>query len=208
MQILIAEDDFTSRAMLTAVLRKWGYDPVPAENGTKTWAALQQPDAPKLVLLDWNMPEMDGLEVTRRVRALTTPTPPYIILLTAKDEEIDIIHGLEAGANDYISKPYGQGELKARLDVGRRMVELQAALAGKIAELQKTLDEVRTLRGIIPICAKCKKIRDDKGYWNQVEVYVRAHSDAEFSHGFCPECARKLYPGFAPDGPSVQEKSD
>ncbi len=194
MKVLIAEDDFTSRAMLTAVLRKWGYEPVPADNGVKTWAALQAPDAPKLVLLDWEMPEMDGLEVTRRVRALNSETPAYIILLTGRKEEGDIIHGLEAGANDYVSKPYNQGELRARLDVGRRMVDLQEALSGKIGELRHAIEQIKTLRGIVPICAGCKKVRDDTGYWQQVEAYVSLHTEAEFSHGFCPDCIKRLYP--------------
>ena len=199
MKILLSEDDFTSRTMLAAVLRMWGYHPVATDNGEDAWEAMRQPGAPKLALLDWDMPKLDGLEVTRRIRQLDGDEPPYIVILTAKGEGGDIIHGLEAGANDYVSKPYDQGELRARLDVGRRMLELQAALAGKVRELQKALDEVRTLRGIIPICAGCKKVRDDQGYWSQVEEYVRDHTEAEFSHGFCPDCVKRLYPEIAKD---------
>ena len=128
MRILISEDDFTSRAMLTAVLRKWSYDPVSTENGAQAWEALQQPGAPKLVLLDWNMPEMDGVEVVRRVRTLVTSEPPYIIILTSDGAKASIVAGLEAGANDYVVKPYDTNELLARIAVGQRMLELQAKL--------------------------------------------------------------------------------
>ena len=121
---------------------------------------------------------------------------PYIIILTIKGEKVDIITGLEAGANDYLAKPFDPGELHARVEVGRRMVEMQDTLASKIGELRRALDQIKTLRGIIPICASCKKIRDDNGYWKQVEVYIRDHSEAEFSHGICPECVKELYPKY------------
>ncbi len=199
MRILIAEDDFTSRGMLTAVLKKAGHEPVETVNGLEAWEALQQPDAPRLVVLDWMMPEMDGLEVLRRVRALPGDRPPYILMLTSKIDKAEIIAGLDAGANDYLPKPFDVGELRARVEVGRRMVEMQDELAGKIGELQRALAEIKTLRGIVPICASCKKIRDDHGYWSQVEVYVRDHTEAEFSHSVCPECMKKLYPEFAGD---------
>ena len=110
------------------MLRKWNYDPVTTENGVQAWEALQQPGAPKLVLLDWNMPEMDGVEVVRRVRTLGTSEPPYIILLTSDGAKASIVAGLEAGANDYVVKPYDTDELLARIRVGRRMVEVQAKL--------------------------------------------------------------------------------
>jgi len=199
MRILIAEDDFTSRGMLTAVLKKAGHEPVETVNGLEAWEALQQPDAPRLVILDWMMPEMDGLEVLRRVRALPGDRPPYILMLTSKIDKAEIIAGLDAGANDYLTKPFDVGELRSRIEVGLRMVEMQDELAGKIGELQRSLAEVKTLRGIVPICASCKKIRDDHGYWSQVEVYVRDHTEAEFSHGVCPECMKKLYPEFTGD---------
>ena len=128
MKTLIAEDDVTSRLMLTALLKKWGYAPVVTENGRQAWDLLQKPEAPKLVLLDWTMPEMDGLEVTQNVRRLGGSEPPYIVLLTARGEKSDIVRGLAAGANDYVQKPYDQDELRARLEVGRRTVELVTQL--------------------------------------------------------------------------------
>jgi two-component system cell cycle response regulator len=127
-KVLIADDDRTSRKLLAAMVAKWGYDPLVAEDGGGAWAALQQPGHPRLVLLDWNMPVLDGLEVCRRLRALASPDPPYVILLTGRTEKGDIVHGLEAGANDYVAKPYNHDELQARLQVGTRTLALQAHL--------------------------------------------------------------------------------
>ena len=201
MKLLVAEDDLTTRTMLQAVLTRWGYEAETAADGHAAWAALNRPDAPRLALLDWTMPGLDGVEVCRRIRALAAVDPPYIILLTARTQKGDVVVGLQAGANDYIAKPYDTGELQARLAVGSRMVELQAALARRVTErdeliiqLKAALAEVKTLSGILPICARCKKIRDDKGFWNQVEAYIQSHSPAKFSHGLCPECMARLYP--------------
>lgn len=128
MRILIAEDDLTSRTVLAAVLKKQGYEVLETVNGAEAWAAVREPDAPRLVILDWMMPEMDGPEIVRRLRSLQTDRPPYVIMLTSKDEKADVIAGLDAGANDYLAKPYDAGELRARVEVGRRMVEMQTAL--------------------------------------------------------------------------------
>ena len=128
MKILLADDDFTSRSILTAILKKWGFDPVVSEDGNAAWAALQKPDAPRLVLLDWNMPGLEGPEVCRRLRKKETTNPSYVIILTGRGEKSDIVQGLEAGANDYIAKPYDNAELQARIRVGQRMLELQASL--------------------------------------------------------------------------------
>lgn len=193
MRVLIAEDDLTSRSMLKAVLEKAGYEVVETINGAKAWAELQKPDAPKLIILDWMMPEMDGLEVLKRIRALGHEDPPYIIMLTSKGEKAGIITGLNAGADDYLIKPFDLGELRARIKVGRRMVEMQEQRAAQFQELRQALDHIKTLQGIVPICCFCKKIRDDKGYWDQVEVYVSKHSNATFSHSICTECMKKHY---------------
>lgn len=194
MKALVAEDDATSRSLLAAILKTWGYDLVIAENGGEAWEIMHRLDAPQLALIDWNMPQLDGIEVIRRIRALDNQESPYIILLTSRKEKGDIVLGLEAGANDYLVKPFDHQELKARLNVGRRMVELQSTLVASMRKLETALADLKTLRGIIPICASCKKIRDDTGYWNQVEEYLRDHSEARFSHGICPDCMERLYP--------------
>jgi two-component system cell cycle response regulator len=128
MKILIADDDLSSRTILEAVLKKWGYQPVVTTDGSAAWEILQSEDAPSLLALDWNMPGMTGLEICRRVRERRTSKPPYIILVTARGEKTDIVEGLEAGANDYVSKPYDNDELRARIRVGQRMVEIQSEL--------------------------------------------------------------------------------
>ena len=195
MKILIAEDDFTSRALLAGLLKREGHEVTATVNGAEAWQALQRPAAPALAILDWMMPEMDGIEVVRRIRARQrTDPPPYLIMLTCRDKKADIIAGLEAGADDYLAKPFDPGELRARIEVGRRMVEMEATLAAKIEELRKALEQIKTLRGIVPICGYCKKIRDDQGFWSQVEAYVSQHSEAQFSHGICPECVAKRFP--------------
>jgi DNA-binding response OmpR family regulator len=197
MRILIAEDDFTSRNLLKTLLARSGHEVVATVNGTEAWEAMQRPDAPRLAILDWMMPEIDGLDLCRRIRAQKTDRPPYVIMVTTKGEKSDIIAGLEAGADDYLPKPYNPGELHARVNVGLRLIETQDMLAGKIEELHQALDHIKTLRSIVPICSCCKKIRDDRGYWNQVEVYIREHTEVEFSHSICPECRKELYPGSA-----------
>ncbi|MFO7775142.1 MAG: response regulator transcription factor [Candidatus Hydrogenedentota bacterium] len=199
MQILIAEDDATSRLMLTAMVKRNGHEVVETADGAQAWETLQQPNAPRMAILDWMMPEMDGLEVIRRVRAQEAERPPYLIMLTAKDGKADIVAGLDAGADDYLAKPFDHGELRARIEVGRRLADMQDALVTKVEELNHALEHIKTLRGIVPICAHCKKIRDDQGYWNQLELYVREHTEAEFSHGFCPDCLNHLYPEVAQD---------
>ena len=196
MRILIAEDDLTSRVMLAAVLMKSGHEVVETANGREAWEVMQQSDSPRLAILDWMMPEMDGLEVLRLIRNQQRDQSPYILILTSRDGKEDMISGLAAGADDYLSKPFDPGELQARLEVGRRMVEIQDKLTRKIDELSWALMEIKTLHGIIPMCTCCKKIRDDQRFWSQVEIYVRNHSEAEFSHSLCPECMHKLYPEY------------
>jgi two-component system cell cycle response regulator len=128
MRILIAEDDSTSRTILAGVLKKSGHEVLVTVNGAEAWQAMQKPDAPGLVVLDWIMPEMNGPDIVRLIRAMPSDRPPYIIMLTSKSEKADIIAGLDAGADDYLAKPFDPGELRARIEVGRRMLELQATL--------------------------------------------------------------------------------
>jgi two-component system cell cycle response regulator len=128
MKVLIADDDVTSRLVLAGVLAKCGHDVVTTVDGDQAWEAMRRPDAPRLAILDWMMPGLAGVDVCRRVRTLESDQPPYIIILTSKGEKADIVAGLEAGADDYLAKPFDPGELRARVDVGRRVIELQAKL--------------------------------------------------------------------------------
>jgi two-component system, cell cycle response regulator len=128
-RILIADDDVTSRLVLAGVLKKHGYEVVVTVDGAEAWDAMQQPDAPRLAVLDWVMPGLAGVDVCRRARTIQCDQPFYIILLTSRGDKTDVVTGLEAGADDYLAKPFDPGELLARVDVGRRMVELQARLS-------------------------------------------------------------------------------
>ncbi|MGO8813852.1 MAG: response regulator transcription factor [Terriglobia bacterium] len=207
MRILVAEDQLVSRHLLVASLSKWGYEVSAAGDGTQAWEFLRAKDAPQLAILDWLMPGMDGIEICTRIRSTQRSTPIYLILLTSRRGQQDKIHGLQSGADDYITKPFNREELRARVQVGIRVLELQGALAQRVRELEDALSRVKTLQGLLPICSYCKKIRDDRNYWQQVEGYIGDHSDAQFSHGICPECyARYVQPELdrlpAHDGPA------
>jgi DNA-binding response OmpR family regulator len=188
LRILIAEDDPVSRRLLQRMLNRWGYTVESYADGSDAWQAMQAMDVPPLVLLDWMMPGMDGVQVCRNLRQLTASPPTYIMLLTARGRSEDIVAGLCAGADDYITKPFNHEELRARVQVGVRVVELQRALAARVQELESALSRVKQLSGLLPICAYCKKIRNDQNYWQQVESYLAEHAAAQFTHGICPDC--------------------
>ena len=134
-----------------------------------------------------------------KVRELEARGPTYIIILTARGAKEDIVAGLGAGADDYVTKPFDIDELRARIEVGRRVVGLQAALADRVEELQAALDHVKTLQGILPICMHCHKIRNDHDSWERIEKYIAQHTEAQFSHSLCPECLKKHYPASLSD---------
>jgi sigma-B regulation protein RsbU (phosphoserine phosphatase) len=191
MSVLIADDHPVSRRVLGSMLTKWGYEVHLADDGAEAYRMLQKEDAPPLVLLDWMMPEMDGIEVCEKLRQEPYPVPTYVILLTSKGGTENAVTGLGAGADDYLTKPFDPRELRARLQVGERVIELQRSLAERVKELEKALVHVKKLQGLLPICSYCKKIRNDQNDWEQIEHYVADHSEAEFSHGVCPSCCEK-----------------
>ena len=192
MRVLIAEDDAVSRRLLEATLVKWGYEVVVTTDGLQALEVLSQPDAPSLAILDWMMPGLDGAQVCVKARELAGERLLYMILLTAKGRKEDIVEGLTAGADDYVIKPFDRSELKARINAGERILRLQAELASRVKELELALTNVKLLQGLLPICCYCKKIRDDKNYWQQVDTYVADHSEAQFTHGICPDCRDKI----------------
>ena len=156
MRILIAEDDSASRNILKILLEKHGHDVVVTEDGAQAWQAMQQPDSPKLAILDWRMPFMDGVDVCRNIRKQETDQPPYIIMLTANDKKDGIVTGLFAGADDYMAKPFDFTELLARLGVGIRMVELHA----KLMEARNRADEALEAAGIVQQSLLPKQLPD------------------------------------------------
>ena len=192
MKVLIADDDLVTRRLLETTLKSWGFEVTSASDGAEALRIIQAVPAPAIALLDWQMPGKDGPEICRSVRAMSQTVPVYIILLTTLDSPQKIVEGLHAGADDYVTKPFNRDELQARLEVGRRIVELQLSLAARVQQLEDALTRVKQLQGLVPICSYCKKIRNDKNFWQQVEAYVSEHSEAKFSHGICPDCYENI----------------
>ncbi|MFQ5627515.1 MAG: PleD family two-component system response regulator [bacterium] len=188
MKILVAEDDAVSRRLLEAILQGWKFETVAVSNGNDAWKLMQNKNAPKLAILDWMMPGMNGTQICQKARQNAKLSSIYIILLTARYSNEDIVSGLKAGADDYVVKPFNREELHARLQVGMRILRLQDDLAFRVNELEEALSRVKQLQGLLPICSYCKKIRDDKNYWFQVEAYISQYTDAQFSHSICPDC--------------------
>jgi phosphoserine phosphatase RsbU/P len=178
MRILIADDDRMSTMMLGRTLEQWGFDVVVAHDGAAAWERIIGHEPPALAIIDWMMPGLDGIELCRRVRATPLRSPVYVILLTARTSRQDLVAGLEAGADDYLTKPFDPAELRARIHVGQRTLTLMA--------------NIRQLTGLLPICSYCKRIRSDQNYWEQVESYITEHTDVRFSHGICPDCYEKV----------------
>jgi sigma-B regulation protein RsbU (phosphoserine phosphatase) len=172
MRVLIADDDPVLRHALKAQLAAWKYTSVMASNGKQAWGALQQPDPPPIAVVDWNMPGIDGIDLCREIRSTPQLSAMYLIILTGNQEQKDVVAGLESGADDYITKPFSWDELRARLRIGARIVGLQQTLAARVNELQEALANVKRLSGLLPICAYCKRIRNNQDYWMQVEQYL------------------------------------
>lgn len=188
MKVLLAEDEAVSRLAVEAALVEWGFEVSGFAEGLSAWESLQRPDGPRLALLDWQMPGLDGPEICRRVRSKSGLESAYLILLTARDSRADVIAGLAAGADDYVAKPFDREELRLRLRAGQRILQLQQNLGERVKELEEALARVKQLQGILPICSYCKKIRTDRNYWEQVEGYLATQIDVRFSHGICPDC--------------------
>lgn len=191
MQILIADDEKVTRIRLEKALIQWGFDVESFSNGETAWQRLEEPDPPRLCLIDWQMPGMDGSELCRRVREKFPEEYFYLIMLTARQGIDNVIEGLKSGADDYVTKPFVSRELRSRIDVGVRVIGLERMLAKKVFQLEKALEDVKQLRGLLPICSYCNKIRNDNDYWEQVESYITRFSNVEFSHSICPDCYQK-----------------
>ena len=185
MRVLVVEDEKKLGELIGRGLREEGYAADVADRGEDAlWMARAVPyDA---IVLDVMLPGADGFEVCRRLRASGNRTP--VLILTARYSEEDTIRGLDLGADDYLVKPFNRDELRARIKVGMRVVTLQQRLADRVAELEDAAATEKHLRGLLPICCYCKRIRTDQNYWQQIEGYVSEHSDARFSHGICPTC--------------------
>ena len=212
MSILIVDDSPDQQALLRSILGKAGHGDVLSADSAKSASTLLNLDGEAtshkidLILMDVLMPEQDGVETCRQIKRCAHLQDVPVIMVTAKNDLSNLKEAFAAGAMDYISKPVNSVELLARVSSAlllkqemdrRKNRELELRRSNE--ELQKALKEVKVLRGLIPICASCKKIRNDGGFWQQLEEYLGEHSEAEFSHGLCQPCIKKLYPGVYQD---------
>ena len=212
MRILIVDDSPDQQALLRDILSKAGHqDLVSADGATSAAKVLNfdgdsTPEHIDLILMDVLMPGQDGVETCWQIKRCAHLKDIPVIMVTAKSDLSNLQDAFAAGAMDFISKPVSSIELLARVSSAlllkqemdrRKNRELELRRSNE--ELQKALKEVKVLRGLIPICASCKKVRNDGGFWQQLEEYLGEHSEAEFSHGLCQPCIKKLYPGVYQD---------
>lgn len=186
--ILVVDDQLSNLKVLLSFLEHHDFAVRIAESGGRALKILAN-FLPDLILLDVMMPGMNGFELCKRIKGNPTTTDIPIIFMTALDSLEDKVAGFAAGGVDYIAKPFEQVEVLAR-------VNTHIALRQQKLELEKALAEVERLSGFLAICSYCKKIRDEKGCWQQLEKYITEHSEAVFSHGMCPECMEKHYGDF------------
>lgn len=193
-KVLIVDDKPENIDLLMKILEPEGYNLAIATSGAKAIEVTRH-FKPDLILLDVMMPPgMNGFETCAELKRdpLTADIP--VVFVTAKNETTSVVEGFHCGGQDYIPKPFRREEVLSRVHTHvqvRLMIRKQARL---IDELQSALTQVKTLQGLLPICASCKKIRDDKGYWHQIESYLKTHADLDFTHGICNDCAQRLYP--------------
>jgi len=183
--VLIVDDERFNLKVLTEFLYE-DYKIMAAKTGEQALKAVQGSSLPDLILLDIMMPGIDGYEVCKKIKQDEKTSHIPIIFVTAISEAMDAAKAFELGAVDYITKPFNPVTVKAR-------VKTHIQLNNTMRNLEAALKDVKKLSGLLPICSNCKKIRDDNGYWSQIEAYIRDHSEADFSHGICPGCSDELY---------------
>ncbi len=181
-RILIVDDDQSDAFLLERILGGAGYTSVSSTTNPVEVCELHRVNRYGLILLDLLMPGMDGFEVMEKLKEIEPEGYLPVLVITAQPDHK--LRALRAGAKDFISKPFELAEVLAR---AHNMLEVRLLVAG----LQEALEKVKLLSGLLPICAWCKKIRDDQGYWNAIEHYISQHSEAEFTHGICPDCRKK-----------------
>jgi phosphoserine phosphatase RsbU/P len=212
MGILIVDDSPDQQALLRSILGKAGHSDILITDSAKSAFVLLKledkvpPPSIDLILMDVLMPEQDGVAACREIKRHDHLRDIPVIMVTAKSDLSNLQAAFAAGAIDYITKPVNHVELLARVSSALTLKQEMDCRKARELELrrsndalQKALKEVKVLRGLIPICASCKKIRNDGGFWQQLEEYLGEHSEAEFSHGLCQPCIRKLYPGVYED---------
>lgn len=192
--VLLVDDQPGNLKVLLELLKEHRFRVYVADSGERALSTLDN-IAPDLILLDVMMPGMNGFETCQRIRQNEKQATIPIIFMTALDDVEDKLAGFEAGGVDYITKPFQRVEVLARIKTHIALRKREQEKEQLIIELEKALAQVKTLRGLLPICCQCKKVRDDKGYWNQLDAYVERHTEANVTHGLCPDCMEKLYAG-------------
>ncbi len=191
--ILVVDDEPITLFATARLLRSAGYPVFEADSGAGC-LSLAREKKPDLILLDVQLPDILGYEVCRQIKTDAELRQSYVVLLsgvmTSSDNQSE---GLEIGADGYLTRPIANRELLARVQAMVRIIKAERERDLLIKKLEEALATIKTLSGMLPICAGCKKIRDDQGYWEEVELYVKKHSTAEFTHGICPACCKKLY---------------
>jgi PleD family two-component response regulator len=194
--VLVVDDQPKNIRLVEGILTGQEISIVSAQNG-KLAVEKALEIKPDLILLDVVMPEMDGYEACKKIKAIPETADIPIIFITAKGEYRDVLEGFRSGAVDYVTKPFNSEELLARVRTHLELKQNRDRLQQIVRQLEDALYEVKRLSGLLPICAKCKKIRNDAGYWQQIEDYISHHSEAQFTHGICPDCIDELYPHMA-----------
>lgn len=204
--VAIVDDVSDNVRILHHCLRDEGYRFGIARNAAELFLLLES-QKPTVILLDIMLPDMDGFTILENLRKDERFMHIPVIFVSARAEVEDIIHGFELGGVDYITKPFNSAEVRARV---KTHIRLHVALQREKqlnAELSAALERVRTLEGIIPICANCKSVRSDRGYWTQVESYLSEHTGALFTHSLCPDCAAQLFPDAFEEGEADTDAS-
>lgn len=191
MKILVADDDPIIRQVLMNLLSKWGYGVVPTTNGSEAWEVLQHDQELRIGLFDWFMPEVNGMELTKRIREANI-APFYIILCTARGGKDSLLDAFEAGVDDFVSKPFDKEVLQARLKVGVRSVELQSYLISRLSTAEAALQGVSGLKNFVPQCGVCGRARDLQDQWHKVELPFATNTGETTSHICCPDCREKM----------------
>lgn len=194
--ILVVDDTPANLRLLKQMLSSKGYQVKSAPSGILAlkYARATPPD---LILLDIRMPDMNGFEVIQELKIHEATREIPVIFISALSDIEDKVKAFKLGGVDYVTKPFQEEEVLIRVETHLRLHKLQRCLEHNNAQLQEALENVKTLKGLLPICANCKKIRDDQGGWQQIEIYIKNRSEASFSHGICPECRKILYPGIS-----------
>ncbi|MFC1556222.1 two-component system response regulator [candidate division KSB1 bacterium] len=197
-KIIVVDDSPANLLFLSKKLQKMGYEIIEVTSGEEALEKVEE-FLPDLVLLDIIMPGIDGFEVCSQLKDNEVTCEIPIIFITVKDDKKSIVKGFQSGAVDYLTRPYNTDELFARVKTHIDLKLARDSLKNMVNKLAIALEDIKKLTGLMPICASCKNIRNDKGYWESVEHYITEHSEVRFTHSICPKCRKKLYPEYGSD---------